>query len=84
MVQYPKFEDFRKNPLLYILFLGLVGTIIVTNMLLSEKDNSKEEIKIQLEKQVEKIDKRESKTDSLNHRYAELLGEKKVVDTLIK
>jgi hypothetical protein len=77
-----EYRDFEKNPLLYFLFLGIIGTVIVSKLLLTEKDESKAEIKTFVTEQIkiERLERR--KADSLNHVFIKIFTERQVIDTL--
>lgn len=75
-----KFEDFKKNPILYILFLPLVALIYfqITNKNISdERINSCEKEKIELKTQIQAISKE-------NKDLVKLLIQKQTLDSLRK
>jgi hypothetical protein len=84
-----EYSEFKKNPLMYLLFLGIIGTVIVSKLLLTEKDNSKEEVKAIAKDKIEFVigvlnDEKTAriKADSTNHALYEALGARKIIDTL--
>lgn len=72
------FEEFRKNPVLYVLFLPLIALVALFFML---KEATKEQV-LDKNRQIEKAEKRIEKVDSINHVLYETLGQKRIMDTL--
>jgi uncharacterized protein Yka (UPF0111/DUF47 family) len=72
------YKAFKENPLMYILFLPLLALTTLFYMLNNQKnDRIKDKDVI-----IQKIEQRETKTDSINHNLYEILGAKKILDTL--
>lgn len=74
----PSYEEFKKNPLLYFLFLPLIAT---TFLFMALSKNYKEQIK-DMKLQIEKTERNKYSVDSINHVLYELLGAKKILDSV--
>lgn len=74
------YKDFKDNPIMYVLFLPLLAMVALFFMF---KQTTQEQIKDK-NIQIEKVEKRQEKIDSINHSLYETLGARKIIDTLNK
>ena len=79
------FEEFKKNPLLYLLFLPLIAMVSLFFILRGVSQEQLEDKNSQIadrDKQIQYHIKRVEKVDSINHTLFEALGAKKVIETV--
>lgn len=72
------FSEFKKDPLMYILFVPL----LVVGILFYKFTDSVEKRTKDRDKEFERVYKREERTDSINHVLYELNGVRRALDSL--
>lgn len=72
------YKEFKENPVMYVLFLPLLAMVGLFFMF---KQTTQDQIKDK-NIQIEKVERRQEKIDSINHSLYETLGARKIIDTL--
>lgn len=78
------YDKLKKEPFSYLLFLAILALIAMFYMFSASIKESKTEQLHDKDVQIQKLDTRVNKTDSINHELYQMLGARRIIDTLNK